>query len=612
MPSITDLLDRVSDSTTSSPIIGALAAPGKAIAASSINLVAATNWTTTTAIHISIYVKTSAGVKDPTTQTDWKGTLAGTTVSTLTLTGGTDRTYNAGDIVELTPTSRYAKDLYDWAIAHANVDGSLKAAAVQTALGLGAGSLNGWNALGYTPNTVTANGNRSYTLVFNGTDITGTISPGMRLRTTRTVAAPTQCTSLNGTTQYYSKTTPNGMTFTNNFVVSAWIKLSSYAVASIASRFDGTSGWDFDVDASGRVRLIGYNAGAANYSYVQSYQSVPLNKWVHVTAQLDMLTFTATPTTSYTMIDGVDVPATVLRNATNPTALIQAGNLQIGAANTTQFFPGKIGQLAIYNAKVTQATILASISQPLAGTETAEISAYSFNNTINDLNANANNLTANGSAIATNADSPFGGQADGTINSTLNYAIVQTATFSTNTTLVVQVPEGCTLATTGGTTSVVYSSNKAPYGFPSSARKWPVEVTILTQIATSGTTTSTYYNPGGININVPIGDWLLTNDTTVQVTCNASTVLMYHGLSTVNNAFNAGSRLASVWVIQQSNNSNTQLTEAIHSDYVSLSVATPYYSVMASTNAFTLMALSGAVSTTAPSFGLISAIPANL
>jgi hypothetical protein len=68
-----------------------------------------------------------------------------------------------------------------------------------------------------------------------------------------------------------------------------------------------------------------------------------------------MSAFTATTLTSYTMLDGLDVPATVSRAGTNPTALIQAGNLQIGAANTLNFFPGKIAQVAIYNAKVTQA-----------------------------------------------------------------------------------------------------------------------------------------------------------------------------------------------------------------------------------------------------------------
>jgi hypothetical protein len=427
-------LDRVTDSTTGRPVIGALAAPGKAIAAASINLSDATNWTTTTAIHISIYKTMVVGgvtVKDPTTQTDWKGTLAGTVISNLTITGGTDRAYVAGDIVEITPTARYAKDLYDLLIILFNQDGSLKPAPIQTALSLGAGSLNGWNALGFAPNTVTPLGNRSYQLVFNSTDLTGTLSPGYRLRTTRTVAAPNQCTNLNGTTQFYNKAAPAGMTFTDDFTASAWIKLTSYQAGTIASRYNGTSGFEFGVNSSGQVFLRGFNAGAANFSLVIAYQSLPLNKWVHVAAQLDMSAFTATTLTSYIMVDGVDIPATVSRAGTNPVALIQAGNLEIGSQNGgSVFFAGKVAQFAIFSAKVTQATMLTYISQGLAGTETSLISAYSFNNAITDLNTtNANNLTANGAAVATNADSPFGGQAGGAISTTLDYAIIQSVAF---------------------------------------------------------------------------------------------------------------------------------------------------------------------------------------
>jgi hypothetical protein len=474
--SVTDLIDRVTDSTTGRPVISSLAAPGKAMAASSINISDATNWTTTTGVHFSIYQTQVVGgvtVKNPTTQTDWKGTLSGTTISNLTITGGTDRAYVAGDIVELTPTARYAKDLYELIIAFANQDGSLKAAPIQTALGLGAGSLNGWNALGYTPNTVTASGNGYYSLVFNSVDLTSIVSPGTRLRTTRTVAAPNQCTSLNGTTQYYSKSSPAGMTFTDDFTVSAWIKLTSYGSSTvIASRYNGTSGWRFTLNSIGQITLEGYNAGSGNISYVSSYQSVPLNKWVHVAAQLDMSAFTTTTITSYVMINGLDTPAFVTRVGTNPTAFIQAGNLEIGSNNGgANFFPGKIAQLAIYSAKVTQATILASMNQTLAGTETSLVSAYSFNNTINDLNTtSANNLTANGSAVATSADSPYGAQGDGTISTTLDYCVVRGATFSTNTTIVVQATDGNTIPTSGGITAVVYSTQAFPYGIPAPSK----------------------------------------------------------------------------------------------------------------------------------------------
>lgn len=126
---ITDLMSRVTDSNSGRPIIGELASPGKALAAASINLAAATNWTTESAIHFSIYETTTVGnltVKDTTTQTDWKGTLSGTTIGNLTITGGTDRAYTAGAIVEITPTARYAKDMYDWAMAGHNQNGTHK------------------------------------------------------------------------------------------------------------------------------------------------------------------------------------------------------------------------------------------------------------------------------------------------------------------------------------------------------------------------------------------------------------------------------------------------------------------------------------------------------
>lgn len=365
-----------------------------------------------------------------------------------------------------------------------------------------------WTSLGYTPSTVTANGNRSYSLTFSSVDLTGTVSPGMRLKFTRTSTAPTQCTSLNGTTQYYNKSSPAGTTFTDDFNAGAWIKLTSYAAAGIVSRYNGTSGWSLELNSSGQVLLIGYNAGAANFSQVLSYQSVPLNKWVHVAAQLDMSAFTATTTTSNVMINGVDVPAAVSRGGTNPTALVQpAADLQVGAKNGGSFFPGKLAQVFYSSAKITEATLLTYISQGLAGTETSLVSAYSFNNSIADLNANANNLTANGSAVATNADSPFSIGSFGTTDGLTDYAIIQTAAFSTNTTLVVQVPEANTIPTSGGVSAISYSSHKVPYGFPATKDKWRVGARLKIDHAVTGSTAATFLLFAGFNLNAPIGEF---------------------------------------------------------------------------------------------------------
>lgn len=389
------------------------------------------------------------------------------------------------------------------------VAGTLPGSALDTSLA------GGWLTGLAAPNTVTYNGNRNYTLTFNSVDYNSTLSAGMRLRTTRTVAAPTQCTSLNGTTQYYSKSSPAGMTFTDDYAGGAWIKLSSYPTASfgtIMSRFNGTSGWVFRVLNTGQIQAAGFNAGIANYRGFTSYQSVPLNKWVHVAFQNDMSTFTATPTTTYCMIDGVDVPVLVIQGGTNPTSLINnVGSLEIGTENAGSFFPGKIAQAFVTSAKVTQANVRTLISQGLTASLISSnniISAYSFNGVTTDLNTtNANNLTANGSAVATNADSPFGTQASGLISSTLDYGIIQSVTFSTNTTVVVQVPEGCTISTSGGISAVVYSSSKAPYGMTIDKNKYRLTTIQRTDVATTSNATYGAYNSGGLALTLPIGSY---------------------------------------------------------------------------------------------------------
>lgn len=375
-----------------------------------------------------------------------------------------------------------------------------------------------WNTIATAPTTITNLGQRSYSILYPSVDLTSTIHPGMRLRTTRTVSAPTQCTSLNGTTQYYSKTSPAGMTFTDDFAVSAWVKLTSYSAGGqmIVSRSNGTSGWDFSIESSGRVQILGRNASGSNYRGGRSYQSIPLNRWVHVAAQNDMSTFTASPTTIYTMIDGVDVPTEAIQGGTNPTALVQAGNLEIGSWSGGLLpFPGKIAQVAIFNAKVTQDTMRGYISQGLSGSETSLISAYSFNNAITDLNTtNANNLTAQGSAVATNADSPFATNSYGTETGTLDYALVQAVTFSTNTTVTVQVPWGCTIPTSGGVTTSAYSSVKAPYGWVIDNSRWEVSNVQLATRTQVSPVANTWYNLGG-KLVVPVGSWILGHKTTV-------------------------------------------------------------------------------------------------
>ena len=460
-----------------------------------------------------------------------------------------------------------------------------------------AGFTDGWENLGYAPNTITNNGNGSYDVVFSSVDLTSATSVGQRLKLPRIVTAPTQCADLEASSsQYFSKSSPSGMTFTDDFVVSAWIKLESYPSTfyAIASRYNGTNGWSFDINSSGQIRLIGLNGGSGNNSYVQSYQSVPLGKWVHVAAQLDMSTFTATTTTSYIMFDGKDVPASVARAGTNPTALIQAGDLNIGAQNSLLFFDGKLAQVAIYSAKVTQATILAAMNQTLAGSETSLVSAYTFNNSINDLSANANNLTANGSAVATNADTPFTNSVTGTnvTAGTTNYGIIMAQSFSTNTTYTVQVPEGETLPTSGGIGTVYYSAQKTPYGFPSEANKWTISADLGVTIPTSGTSSATVYNPGGFALIVPVGKWHLRSRIQTQLLPTSNLADWVFGLSTSSSNFVVPRWFTRVYTYQGVGtfciNSNTFVDT-----YDSSSAATTIYALVRSQVAITGMDIRG-------------------
>jgi hypothetical protein len=390
--------------------------------------------------------------------------------------------------------------------------------------GIGASAYaDGWTPiLGSTPNTVTYNGNRNYDLVFNSVDLSSTISAGQKLKLTRTVAAPNQCTDLEASSsQYYSKTSPAGMTFTDDFVCSAWVKLESYPAAgqAIISRYNGTSGWLFWIESNGTVRLQGVNGGAGNYSRVISYASIPLNKWVHITAQLDMSSFTNTTTTSYVMFDGVDVPCALERVGTNPTALIQAGNLEIGSWNGgTTPFDGKLAQVAVFNAKVTQATMRTYMSQGLSGSETSLISAYSFNNVITDLNTtNANNLTANNSAVATNADSPYANAVNAGLQ---EYAEINSVTFSTNTTVNVRVPETCMIPTSGGISNTYYAVGVNPYGLP-----------YFTKILAQAMSHSSFSTASGTDTQIPALSLTLTTPTNSKVKISVTGGNIYNSTS---------------------------------------------------------------------------------
>jgi hypothetical protein len=427
----------------------------------------------------------------------------------------------------------------------------------------------GWTPVTQSVSSVAYNGNRSYTLTMSA-DVSATLSPGMRVRTTRTVTAPTQCTSLNGSTQYYSKTTPTGLSFTTTFTCSAWVKLSSYQAGGIIARRNAdTEGWSMFIDSSGRVQLVALRI-ASNNKFIVSNQSLPLNKWVHVAATMDV---SAGDTTAQKIwIDGVEVPRTYNINGTI-TALVQGTTaLVVGATKSagTDLFAGKIAQAAVFSSQLSDATVKSYYSQGLSGTETNLISAYSFNNSINDLNTtNANNLTAQGSATATNADSPFTTNSFDVETGTEDYGIVQSVA---TTTVVVQVPAGNTIPTSGGVSAMSYSTQKAPYGMPVNADRWSLDLLIQATInVTTGSTA--VQNPGGLNINIPIGTFSLIGRIRAQFGFAAAGGTDHFG-DIANNTTNMN---ALTWSAMYQDNMVTWIAMHNTSFNVNNTSATPYY-----------------------------------
>lgn len=354
-----------------------------------------------------------------------------------------------------------------------------------------------------TPNSITDNGNGNYSLVFNSVDLTSYLAQGMKLRGTRSTTAAVQCTSLNGTSQYYTNTSPADHAWTDDFTCMGWIKITQYGANSmIVNRISGNSGYQFYINTNGQMVIAGL-LSAGNNKTGTSYASVPLNKWIHVAATLDMSASTATG-----YFDGQSIS---MQNGSQGTAnnFTQAGTLAVGAdsGGAQYFFPGKLSYIAVFKAVLTAATIASYRSQGLTGSETSLVSAWSFNNSINDLSANANNLTANGSAVATNSDSPFAGGATASTAytpGTTEFGEIFNISFSTNTTVVVQAAPGYAFPASGGLSALAYSTAATPLGWPLPGGI-KVVGEVLQIVGTSGVTTETDLLGLSITVYVPAG-----------------------------------------------------------------------------------------------------------
>lgn len=363
---------------------------------------------------------------------------------------------------------------------------------------------NGWVA---SPDTFVYGSNlgqREYTVTCTG-DRSGVYCPGQRFKATRSIAPSTQCADFEtASTQYAKKTTPTGLSFTDDFEIEFWVKLESYgSVGHVLSRYNGTNGWNLRVNANGSVELYGTNAAAANFRSVLSQQSLPLGRWVHVAAALDMSNYpTVGASNSHIYFDGVLVPANMSTAGTSPTALVQGtGDLEMGSTNAgTATFDGKLADVRLWSAIRTTAQIRDNMNIVLTGSETNLIGYWKLNGNFNDSTSNANNLTAQNAVAATNIDNPMQSTEMAIITKVAFSAGITTLTLFTGTDY--NIPNGVlTLAS--------YSPSKTPFGFPGSEDKWYVDALFKASVTQATPSSGVWYNIAGAGLTLPAGVWRL-------------------------------------------------------------------------------------------------------
>jgi hypothetical protein len=462
-----------------------------------------------TPVFFITYKKTTdplTGDVSVTNQISWKALVNpdNNTLTNLTLAPGyTDTGNDVGDFVECIPTSFWGNSLIEALLESLNPDGSMKPAAVKTALGITGETPPDWTVLPITPTVVSNNGQKEHLIRYAGVDYTSSIGVGSKLRILRTGTTPTTSMAfVAASSQYAIKTSPVGMAQTDDITAEALIYLDSYADGTIEAKIDSGSanGWRFSVNANGQVAIVGLNAGASNYRQVPSYQSVPLGKWVHVAASLDMSSWTSA--TNKVWIDGVDVPAALNQSGTNPTSFVSAGDFAIGrtGAAASGYFNGKSVNARLWSEIRTTAQIRDNMGMETpAGSLTNLKAHFKGNGSWSDSSTNANHLTAVGGAVNNFASHPY---------SAIEYAIATKVAYDSGnnrTDVTIFTGSGCLPNETLGASS--YSSARAPFGFPADKTKWRVQSLMNVQQSQSSVATNVWYNIAGFSLIVPTGAW---------------------------------------------------------------------------------------------------------
>lgn len=120
--SINDYFNLVNNGALAEP---AQLAANKQTTDTTASLTLATGWPTATAVHLALFKTNTDGTVDDSTVTYWKATLAGTTLSDMTLKGGTNQAYATGDSAVILSPYQF-NDMVEGILKEHNQDGTHK------------------------------------------------------------------------------------------------------------------------------------------------------------------------------------------------------------------------------------------------------------------------------------------------------------------------------------------------------------------------------------------------------------------------------------------------------------------------------------------------------
>lgn len=347
-------------------------------------------------------------------------------------------------------------------------------------------------------------------------DQTGKFVRGTSFQLPRVTAVNTHYAALTAaSSQYFTKSSPTGISFTGPFTAEALVRVRTIGSATVtvlgkldAARTGG--GWNFGITSSGAV-IAEYGSGSSFTDFI-SYQSLPLNQWVHIGVAVTSVS----SKTAVVYINGIPVDSTSSHTAA--TSLVQASvDLRLGAASATTtntFADIDVQEVRLWSTARTGAQIAANYDKPLAGSESNLIAYYPLDGDSNDHSPTGNNMTASGGALATT----LGGSWTAT-----EWGKVVDVAFSAGNTTISMFTGNKSAPPNEDITNASYTYSRTPPGMPNGNDDWTIFFEWHSNPTPATTVAPTAYQPlVGSGISVPIGKWWLEPDLIVTATAAGS------------------------------------------------------------------------------------------